>query len=446
MIRFTPASPSKNHKKKKTTETNSDDDDDDVEKKISKKNKKRKLLDERIRRTTYTSTVVICCLSLIWFLNTIDVVESFTIVTNTSWESSVRSSLLTTYQATKNEETGGTTSPKKRRQKNTDTNILFANPQQQQHPAATESKGNKKKNKYSQFSKVEKMEKDPLEALLEDSEQKLQSLKQQLDPRQKRIQEMEQNIPSPPPEATKKIEFPDNKDIDPYDPATFGYIEIGTIIGPHGVHGWTKVQGCTDFPERLTRSGMPLHMKAARKRAPRKVTLASGKFLGDDQFLIQLQGMYDRTAADKLKGATLYYAAQQNTVKLDDDEVFLSDLVGLTVYKKITAEGDEEQEDGRVDSKELVGEVMGVVLAEEMCAVPGLLHDQIEIGIKRPHETPKPGRPQELVLIPLVPEIVPKIDLTEKYMLIDPPAGLLDLTYVREEKVIIKGLLPPGKE
>jgi 16S rRNA processing protein RimM len=182
-------------------------------------------------------------------------------------------------------------------------------------------------------------------------------------------------------------------------------------------------------------------MKPARKRAPRRVTVAGGKFLGDDQFLVQLQGIYDRTVADRLKGATLYYAAQQNTVQLDDDEVFLSDLVGLAVYRRKT---DGEDAEGADD--ELVGEVLGVVLAEEMCAIPGLFHDQIEVGLTRPDGFPTPGRPRDLVLIPLVPEIVPRIDLSEQLILIDPPAGLLDLTYVREEKVVIKGLLPPGRD
>ena len=53
---------------------------------------------------------------------------------------------------------------------------------------------------------------------------------------------------------------------------------------------------------------------------------------------------------------------------------------------------------------------MGVVLAEEMCAIPGLLHDQIEVGVTRNTSEPD-GSPQDLLLIPLVPEIVPKIDL-----------------------------------
>ena len=293
----------------------------------------------------------------------------------------------------------------------------------------TPPKRKKKKNKYAKFSKADKIELDPLEALVQESEQKMQSLEREKEAASNKAKP----LPPPPEGSTKKLEFPNNKDIDPYDPTTFGFVEIGSITGPHGVHGWVKVKGCTDFPERLTRAGMPLHLKAARKRAPRKVTLAAGKFLGDDQFLVQLQGYYDRGESQSLKGSTLYYATQQDSVK-EEDEIVLSELVGLSVYK--TAENEENL---------LVGTILGVVLAEEMCAIPGLLHDQIEVGVTRKSSEPD-GSPQDLLLIPLVPEIVTKIDLENELILVDPPAGLLDLTYVREEKVKIKGLLAPAKE
>eukprot|EP00536_Pseudo-nitzschia_multiseries_P004483 jgi/Psemu1/302622/fgenesh1_kg.74_\ len=297
------------------------------------------------------------------------------------------------------------------------------------------SQRKKKKNKYAKFSKADKIELDPFEALVMESEQKLKSIETE-----KQQQQQPDPLPPPPEASIKPLEFPNNKDIDPYDPTTFGFVEIGSIVGPHGVHGWVKIQGCTDFPERLTRAGMPLHMKSARKRAPRKVTLAAGKFLGDDQFLIQLQGYYNRTASHTLKGSTLYYATQQDTVEREEDDIILSELIGLSVYR-IASEEDESED------RILVGTILGVVLAEEMCAIPGLLHDQLEVGVtKSTGEPEKPGSPQDLLLIPLVPEIVPKIDLENQMILIDPPKGLLDLTYVREEKVKIKGLLAAAKE
>lgn len=292
--------------------------------------------------------------------------------------------------------------------------------------ASPPQKKKKKKNKYAKFSKADKFVKDPLELLVEESEEKVRAIKTEKAKKKIKV------IPVSP-EANKRLEFPNNKDIDPYDPSTFGYIEIGTIQGAHGVHGWVKVQGYTDFPARLTKPGMPLHLRPVRKRAPRKITLAAGKVTGVDAFLIQLQGVYDRKEAEKLKGASIYYATQQDTGVLQEDDLIVSDLVGLEVFTS--------------EEEALVGTVKGIVLAEEMCSVPGLGQDMLEVAIQKPeNKTPTKAVPDDLVLIPFVPEIVPKVDLEEKKIIIDPPAGLLDLTYVREEKVVIKGLLPPARD
>lgn len=37
------------------------------------------------------------------------------------------------------------------------------------------------------------------------------------------------------------IEYPDVSDFDPYDPTTFGFVEVGQILGAHGVKGEMKV-------------------------------------------------------------------------------------------------------------------------------------------------------------------------------------------------------------
>ena len=280
----------------------------------------------------------------------------------------------------------------------------------------------RKKNKYAKFSKTDEVEIDPFEVMIEESKQKVLKLEEE------QVKKTIPEIPIPE-EANQRLAFPNNKDIDPYDPTTFGYVEIGTILGPHGVHGWTKVKGCTDFPERLTRAGMLLHIKPFRKRAPRKIILAGGKYTGANSFIIQLQGIYDREAAQTVKGATLYYATQQDNVSTDDD-MLISDLVGLQVF---------------LEDDTLVGTVRGVVLAEEMCSIPGLGHDMLEIEVVSDgHRDLR--KPKDLVLVPLVPEIVPRIDLASKIIQITPPPGLLGLTYVRQEKVIIKGFLPPAKD
>ena len=201
------------------------------------------------------------------------------------------------------------------------------------------------------------------------------------------------------------------------------------------MHGWLKVQCTSDFPlDRLCTSGIR-HLKAMNRRAPRQVFLVQGKHRLSDEYLIQLDQVENRDAAQRLRGAKLYIRDEQKDDNLDANEYAVSDLVGLDIflYSKCA---------NTVDNK-YVGIVGAVVLSEDMTSVPGLGHDYIEIILHRG----KGGMAtlqDEMVLIPFVPQLVPCVDVTNKKIFIDPPDGLLDLTYIKEEKQRIKGLLPPA--
>jgi 16S rRNA processing protein RimM len=301
----------------------------------------------------------------------------------------------------------------------------------------------KKKNKYENFSKTD-ADIDPFEKLIQESGQKTQQLDQEKQ-KDKETANPKPFIPLPP-----KIDYPDNKNIDPYDPATFGYVEVGIVTGAHGVHGWIKVQSTTDFPlERLCKAGIR-HLKPPMKRAPRRVTLLQGKHRLEDEYLLQLDIAEDRDTAAKLRGSVLY-AREEEKVVPEKEEYLVSDLVGLDVFLELEAseEGDatEEQDSTEEDSSrnQFVGTVVGIVFAHEMCSIPGLGHDMLEIVIPRGIGGTLSLR-DELVLIPMVPQIVPRVDIQGRAIYVDPPTGLLDLTYVREDKVRIKGFLPPGKD
>ena len=97
-----------------------------------------------------------------------------------------------------------------------------------------------------------------------------------------------------------------------------------------------------------------------------------------------------------------------------------------------------------VNGGRFIGTVAGIIFAAEMCVIPGLGNDLLEISLQR-----RPGVTSswndKLVLIPFVPAIVSRVDIKQKTVHITPPFGLLDLTYVKEEKVRIKGFLPPAR-
>ena len=62
-----------------------------------------------------------------------------------------------------------------------------------------------------------------------------------------------------------KWSYPDAADIDQRDPTTFGFTEIGQILGAHGTRGELKVSSDSDFAqERLCRAG-PTWLRRKRR-------------------------------------------------------------------------------------------------------------------------------------------------------------------------------------
>mmetsp|Transcript_18225 Transcript_18225/g.21078 ORF Transcript_18225/g.21078 Transcript_18225/m.21078 type:complete len:465 (+) Transcript_18225:136-1530(+) len=374
-----------------------------------------------------------------------------------------------------------------------------------------------KMNKYAKFSKVDQGNQsennnnstttttttgrnlDPFEALLAESKEKNKNLEKEIakskNKKEVMDEETSQKLKSQKRERNKRL-FPDTKMIDPYDPVTYGYTELGTILGPHGVFGLLKVAAVTDFPERLCKPGIR-HLKAPNRRSPREIRIIEGRHAMKDEYLVKLEHISDRNEAQKLRGSVLYARQEERPEEMDENEYLISDLVGLEV-RLVTGYGDDNYDDDNYDNDDdnndndddnhddddfvvdkesneyisdmnleqhdietegiiheqtnkstvndtlggkFVGIVGGVVLGEEMCSIPGLGQDLIEIILPR-GKTGSPSWRDELVLIPFVPSIVPTVDFEKQILYINPPGGLLDLTYIKEEKIRIKGYLP----
>lgn len=313
-------------------------------------------------------------------------------------------------------------------------------------PTPRDKPRRKKKNKYA--NKAAAPTKDPLELLMEESEKKLKEIEQEKS-KPKKLNGIEMEDIEAVKSEPRNFAFPDNKDINPNEPGSFGFVEIGTIIGPHGVHGEVKIKATSFIPRRFTEPGVR-YFKPLNKRAPRKVFLVSGKPSKDDEYILMLDSAQDREGAVRLRGGTLFVreedrepepkngVAEPSTSELTDEgedeaEYYISDLVGLEVFLE-SAQGEES-------STPFVGTVVGVVLSE----IPGLGHDMLELSLPRGVGGTVSLR-DELVLIPFVPQIVPRVLISEGSVFISPPDGLLDLTYVREEKVRIKGFLPSASD
>mmetsp|Transcript_15927 Transcript_15927/g.34481 ORF Transcript_15927/g.34481 Transcript_15927/m.34481 type:complete len:234 (-) Transcript_15927:2704-3405(-) len=223
----------------------------------------------------------------------------------------------------------------------------------------------------------------------------------------------------------------------------------GTIIGAHGVHGLMKLTSITDFSQhRLCQPGIR-HIKPPNRRSPREVRLVEGRPLRSDAetigtdtkptYLIGLENVDDREEALKMRGCVLYALEEEKVDDLlEDDEYIVSDLIGLNVF----LDENMDEHSGKGFDDLFVGNIRGVVMGSEMCAVPGLGQDLLEVALPNGQG----GKGVDLVLIPFVPEIVSRVSLNGRMISIIPPKGLLDLSYRRQEKVRIKGFLPPARD
>ncbi|MBW8171630.1 ribosome maturation factor RimM [Ornithinimicrobium sp. Arc0846-15] len=163
---------------------------------------------------------------------------------------------------------------------------------------------------------------------------------------------------------------------------------IARIGKPHGIKGEVTVQVHTDSPETRLVPGAEYATEPA-SRGPLTIV---GVRVHQGTYLLRLDGVADRNAAESLRNTTLVGAHEE----LDDEEDawFAEDLIGFAV---VTTNG------------EVVGEVADLHTRE--------VQDLLEVT-----RTQGPN-----ALIPFVDELVPEIDVDARRVVIDPPAGLLEL-------------------
>ena len=177
-------------------------------------------------------------------------------------------------------------------------------------------------------------------------------------------------------------------------------LEVGRIVAAQGLRGELRVNPLSDFPERFTRPG-PRWLRQ-RQGAITETRLLSGRQLpGKDLFVIRLEGVEDRTAAEALVGQELLVPAADRP-RLAKGEFHLLDLMGLEVRQLTDAQAS-------ATDAQLIGRVRDLIHAG---------NDLLEV------ELLESGRS---LLIPFVQAIVPRVELAEGWIGITPPPGLLEL-------------------
>lgn len=168
-------------------------------------------------------------------------------------------------------------------------------------------------------------------------------------------------------------------------------LEIGKIVTAHGLKGEVRVYPNSDFPERFETPGQRWLLRPGAPAAE-LIQLESGYFLqGKGLYVLQLQGINDRTQAEALSGCKLLVLASDRP-ELADGEFHVADLIGLAVFDQAT--------------QQLVGTVTDILSAG---------HDLLEVT-----------RAHGKVLIPFVEPIVPIVDLENHRIEITPPPGLIE--------------------
>jgi 16S rRNA processing protein RimM len=162
---------------------------------------------------------------------------------------------------------------------------------------------------------------------------------------------------------------------------------LGVITGAHGVRGEVRLRSFTSSPEAIASYGAVLLGDSGREVVIRALRPAR------EEFIAALEGISDRTTAEQLKGCLLH-VARDRLPPVGEDEVYVSDVIGLPVYRK----------DGS-----LLGEVASVT----------------DYGAGDLLEIRSDGR-RGTILIPFVAAMVPEVDVANRRIVVDPPEGLIE--------------------
>ncbi|WP_159783819.1 ribosome maturation factor RimM [Sodalinema gerasimenkoae] len=194
------------------------------------------------------------------------------------------------------------------------------------------------------------------------------------------------------------------------------WLEIGRIVAPQGVRGAMRVYPNSDFPERFLEPGQRW-LRRQGDRDPEVVELLRGRDLpGKGLYVIELEGISSREAAEALRGAVLL-VPEGDRPPLESGEFHVQDLLGLEVFHHQTG----QRLGVTVDVFSAGNDLLQVQLDEAL--VP---QKEESVKPKSKKKRPKPPSPPT-VFVPFVKAIVPVVDLENQRLEVDPPAGLLDI-------------------
>ena len=170
------------------------------------------------------------------------------------------------------------------------------------------------------------------------------------------------------------------------------WMSIGEIVAPQGLKGDIRIKPSSDFPERFTKLGKRWIQKT--DELPTEIKLTKGTLIpGKSIYVVSIEGVSTRSSAEEIIGWKFVVPIDSRPI-LSKDEYHYFDLIGL------------EARSG--PQKAVIGHVTDLIKGG---------NDLLEIELVEGNK----------VLVPFVKEIVPEIEIKEKWLLINPPPGLLEL-------------------
>jgi len=107
------------------------------------------------------------------------------------------------------------------------------------------------------------------------------------------------------------------------------YLLLGEILRPHGIRGELRMRVLTDYPERISKRGYIFLGKDPNTDKAIRYTVEAMR-MHHDYGLLKLAGVDDRTAAEAYRELFVMIPLE-DAVPLEEGEVYLFQLIGLTV-------------------------------------------------------------------------------------------------------------------
>ncbi|HMG01873.1 MAG TPA: ribosome maturation factor RimM [Edaphobacter sp.] len=186
------------------------------------------------------------------------------------------------------------------------------------------------------------------------------------------------------------------------------WVVLARLLRPQGRRGELLAELLTDFPERLagrqdlflTAPGSTEDLSAARRIEITSSWLPVGKNKG--RVVLHLAGIDTISQAEQVAGLDVVVSDDRRTPLEDDDSVYISDLVGCTLF----------------DGADAVGQVSEVQFPSAL--------DGIRVPDAAPLLVVTTGDGEE-VLIPFAKAFVKSLDLPDRRIVMSLPVGLVDI-------------------